>query len=245
MNDDLDNQTCNPDASGNPRLSFDDIPQPQSQVALAAWEVAAAYCSPSLVNHSVRSYLWAAAYGLLHQIPFDVELLYVSALLHDLGLVDPFDSHAVPFEEASGHVAWVFGAGAGWPPARRERLAEIIVRHMGDDVDPEVDAEGHLLQIATALDISGRDLERWPAGLRREVLDKVPRLELGAEFIRCFEEQALRKPDSSAAGACAPGSLVGSWPTLSTLSPTARYEGGVTAGATCGNETARRRWCGS
>jgi hypothetical protein len=182
-------------------MNFDDIPQPQSPVALAALEVAEAYCSPSLVNHSVRSYLWAAAYGLLHQIPFDVELLYVSALLHDLGLVGPFDSHAVPFEEASGHVAWVFGAGAGWPAARRERLAGIIVRHMGDDVDPEIDAEGHLLRIATGLDISGRDPERWPAELRREVLDRIPRLMLGAEFIRCFEEQAHRKPDSSAAAA--------------------------------------------
>lgn len=205
MNHDLDSQTRNPDASGSPRLNFDDIPQPQSPVALAALEVATAYCSPSLVNHSVRSYLWAAAYGLLHQIPFDVELLYVSALLHDLGLVRPFDSHAVAFEEASGHVAWVFGAGAGWPAARRERLAEIIVRHMGDDVDPEVDAEGHLLQIATSLDISGRRLERWPAELRREVLDQIPRLVLDQEFIRCFEDQADRKPDSSAAAAVRAG----------------------------------------
>ena len=175
MNHDLDSRAGHPDASGTsrltPRLTLHDIPQPQSTVASAALEVATAYCSPSLLNHSVRSYLWAAAYGLLHQIPFDVELLYVSAVLHDLGLVDPFDSHAVPFEEAGGHVAWVFGAGAGWPVARRERLAEIIVRHMGDDVDPEVDAEGHLLQIATTLDISGRDPERWPAERRLDVLN--------------------------------------------------------------------------
>ena len=182
-------------------MKFNDIPQPESPVAQAAFEVATRYCSPALVNHSVRSYLWAAAYGLLHQIPFDVELLYVSALLHDLGLVSPFDSHAVPFEEASGHVAWVFGAGAGWPSARRERLAGIIVRHMGDDVDPEVDAEGHLLRIATGLDISGRGLEKWPADLRLEVLDRIPRLVLGEEFLRCFEEQAHRKPDCSAAAA--------------------------------------------
>src|SRR6476659_7823559 len=199
MNHDLDSQAHDSEASGNSRFNFDDIPQPRSPVALAALEVATAYCSPSLLNHSVRSYLWAAAYGVLHQIPFDVELLYVSALLHDLGLVSSFDSHALPFEEAGGHVAWVFGAGAGWPAARRERLAEVIVRHMGDDVDPEVDAEGHLLQIATTLDISGRGLDRWPAELRREVLDQVPRLALADEFIRCFEEQAHRKPDSSAA----------------------------------------------
>jgi hypothetical protein len=186
-------------------MKLDDIPQPQGRVPQAALEVATAYCSPSLVNHSVRSYLWAAAYGLLHQIRFDVELLYVSALLHDLGLVTPFDSHALPFEEASGHVAWVFGAGAGWQSARCERAAGIIVRHMREDVDSEGDAEGHLLQVATALDISGRGLERWPAELRLEVLARFPRLVLGEEFLRCFEEQARRKPDSSAAAAVRSG----------------------------------------
>ncbi len=186
-------------------MKFDDIPQPETPATLAALKVASAYCSPSLMNHSVRSFLWAAAYGLLHHIPFDVELLYVSALLHDLGLVSPFDSHTLPFEEASGHVAWVFGAGAGWPSARCERAAGIIVRHMRDDVDPKVDAEGHLLQIATGLDISGRGLEKWPVELRLEVLDRIPRLVLGEEFLRCFEEQAHRKPESSAAEAVRSG----------------------------------------
>ena len=195
-----DNQT-HQYASEVSSVKFDDIPQPVDRVSLAALEVAGAYCSPSLLNHSVRSYVWAAAYGILNEIPFDVELLYVSALLHDLGLVSPFDSHTLPFEEAGGHVARVFGAGAGWSSARSERAAEIIVRHMRADVDPQTDAEGHLLQVATSLDISGRGLERWPTELRREVLDRIPRLVLGEEFLRCFEDQATRKPDSSAAAA--------------------------------------------
>ena len=199
MNHDLDDQALY--TSKNSSMRFDDIPQPEDQVSLAALEVAKAYCSPSLLNHSVRSYLWAAAYGRLHRIAFDVELLYVSALLHDLGLVIPFDSHTLPFEEAGGHVARVFGAGAGWPSARCERAAEIIVRHMRADVDPQTDAEGHLLQVATTLDISGRGLEKWPTELRLEVLDRLPRFVLGEEFLRCFEDQASRKPDSSAATA--------------------------------------------
>ena len=37
----------------------------------------------------------------------------VDALLHDVGLVTTFDSHTLPFEEAGGHIAWVFGAAAG------------------------------------------------------------------------------------------------------------------------------------
>lgn len=45
----------------------------------------------------------------------------MSALLHDLGLTAPFDSHTLPFEEAGGHVARVLTAGLGWPKERRAR----------------------------------------------------------------------------------------------------------------------------
>lgn len=122
-------------------------------------------------------------------------------MLHDLGLAPEFDSHAVAFEEAGGHVAWVFGAGAGWPVERRTRLQEVIVRHMWPMVDRVADPEGHLLELATGLDISGRNPQAWPGDLRAEVVAAFPRVGLVAEFTRCFEEQSRRKPNTSAAAA--------------------------------------------
>ncbi|WP_433244042.1 cyanamide hydratase [Streptosporangium sp. CA-135522] len=179
-------------------MRFADIVIPETTASRAALEVAAAYCSPALLNHSVRAYLWAAAYGTANGIAFDAELLYVSSMLHDIGLVKEFDSHTVPFEEAGGHLAWVFAAGAGWPVERRVRASEVIVRHMWDKVDVSEDPEGHLLELSTALDISGRRSEDFPAALRAEVLERYPRLGLGEEFIACFRDQAERKPDSLA-----------------------------------------------
>ena len=181
------------------------ITLPETPVARAAAEVCAGYCSPALVNHCVRSYLWAVSYGMRHGIGFDAELLYVSAMLHDIGLVPEFDSHTVPFEEAGAHVAWVFGAGAGWPVERRARAAEIIVRHMWEEVDSSFDPEGHLLELATGLDISGRHPEWWPSDLRDGIVSAYPRLGLGEEFVRCFRDQARRKPDSLAGRAMASG----------------------------------------
>src|SRR6266540_7329079 len=96
-------------------MKLTDLEIPVTAACRAALEVATAYCSPALLNHSVRAYLWAAGYGLAQGIAFDAELLYVSAMLHDLALVKEFDNHTLPFEEAGGHVAWVFGAAAGWP----------------------------------------------------------------------------------------------------------------------------------
>jgi hypothetical protein len=171
----------------------------------AAREVVTAFSSPSLVNHCLRSYLWAASYGRANGIAFDDELLYVAAMLHDLGLVRAFDNHAAPFEDAGGNVAWVFGAGAGWPAARRTRVHGVIVRHMWDAVDPAADPEGHLLELGTGLDISGRRPEAWPEDFRAEVLERHPRLSLPEEFRRAFEDQARRKPACAAAAAVTGG----------------------------------------
>jgi cyanamide hydratase family protein with HD domain len=175
-------------------MKLSDLEVPKTPACHAALEVATAYCSPALLNHSIRAYLWASEYALERSIAFDAELLYVSAMLHDLALVKEFDNHSLPFEEAGGHVAWVFGAAAGWPQERRRRAAEVIVRHMWDAVDVAMDPEGHLLELSTGMDISGRHTEDIPPDFRADVLARYPRLGLAEEFVGYFEDQAKRKP---------------------------------------------------
>ena len=186
-------------------MTTDDLFPPPTPATRAAREVVTRFSSAALVNHCERSYLWSASLGRLTDVAYDAELLYVASMLHDLGLVDAFDNHLAPFEEAGGDVGWVFAAGAGWSAQRRERVKEIIVRHMWPEVDPAFDAEGHLLCEGTGLDISGRDPHRWPHDFRMAVLDRYPRLGLVEEFLAAFERQADRKPSCAAAAAVASG----------------------------------------
>jgi hypothetical protein len=181
---------------------------PQTQAATAALLVAARFYSPALLNHCVRSYSWGAMYGAAHGIAFDDELLYVTAMLHDIALTDAFDSHRMPFEEAGGELAWVFGTAAGWPADRAARALEIIVLHMRDDVSSTADPESHLLQVATSWDVVGRRPEEFPAAARTELLVRYPRLGFGSEFLACFEYQAGRKPGSAAATSIAKNAAV-------------------------------------
>lgn len=176
---------------------------PQTAAATAALSVATRFYSPALLNHCVRSYLWGARYAEAHGIGFDDELYYVSALLHDIALTDPFDSHRMSFEEAGGELAWVFGVAAGWSADRSARATEIIVLHMRDDVPAAADPESHLLQVATAWDVVGRRAEEFPAEARAEILARYPRQGFGSEFIACFEDQARRKPGGAAAASVA------------------------------------------
>src|SRR4051812_48227692 len=180
------------------------FPEP-TPATRAAREVVGRFSSLAMVNHCLRSYLWSAALGRLTDVAYDAELLYVASMLHDLGLADAFDNHLAPFEEAGGDVGWVFAAGAGWSAPRRERVREIIVRHMWDQVDPAFDAEGHVLCEGTGLDISGRGADRWPREFRAEVVRRYPRLGLVQEFLAAFEGQAARKPACAAAAVVASG----------------------------------------
>ena len=178
---------------------------PSTGASRAAERLAARYARPSLLHHARRSYLWGASLGDRLGLPYDRELLHVAALLHDLGLEPAFDSVSLPFEDAGGHVAWAFGAGAGWSPDRCDRVAEVIVRHMWDEVDPDEDPEGWLLMRATSMDISGTGADDWPADLQEQVVRALPRLDLAADFAGCFVAQAERKPDSAAAAAVRSG----------------------------------------
>ncbi|MEU4746688.1 HD domain-containing protein [Actinosynnema sp. NPDC023658] len=173
--------------------------RPDSKAAAAALEVCHEYAEPWLLNHSLRAFSWATAYAADVDVPHDGELLYVAALLHDLALTAPFDSHELPFEEAGGHLARVFAAGAGWGRVRRDRLAEVIVLHMRDDVSADDDPESHLLQVAVSADVSGRGLDRFPERVRDDILTRYPRLGFAPAFLARVEDQAERKPGCAAA----------------------------------------------
>jgi hypothetical protein len=188
-------------------VQLDDLTVPGSAAATHAYELADAFCSPALRNHCVRSYLWGTALAAQEGIAIDAELLYVGAMLHDFGLLPSFDHPSMSFEHVGGTIAVVFAAGAGWPVERQRRVSEVIVRHMGYAGDPDDDPEGHLLERATTIDVSGGGIELIPAALRTEVLARWPRLSFAAEFAERFQAQVPRGAELSAGRAVARGAL--------------------------------------
>ncbi|MGH4028851.1 HD domain-containing protein [Actinomycetota bacterium Odt1-20B] len=187
---------------------------PTGPAARAARLVCEEYAGEALYHHSMRSYAFGAAWAEARGLDFDRELLFVSALLHDMALAPPFDSHTLPFEEAGGHLARVFTAGLGWPRARRDRAAELIVLHMRDDVTPEEDLESRLLQVGTSADVSGSGLDAFDPDFAAALAAAHPREGFAASFVRAFRDQADRKPDCAAAHLVA-----GDWAERTTAHP--------------------------
>ena len=175
------------------------LPVPSHATRVAA-EVAVRYQTQSLLEHCSRVYLWAASLGDQRGLEVDRELLYVAAMLHDLGLSPAFDNVTNCFETAGGDLAWVFAAASGWTEQRRDHARTVIVLHMREEPPSAAeDPESHLLHLATGFDISGRNPELWPTELREAVLRMHPRHQLSEEFTRLFADQADRKPGCAAA----------------------------------------------
>ena len=153
-----------------------------------------------LTNHSFRSHAWSVALAERDGIRFDPELLYVAALLHDIGLVPKFDSGAC-FESDGAAVAADLAAHEGWPQERRRALTEAIRLHVATDIALDDGPEAYLLWHATGLDVTGHRYDDVDSRRIATVLSDYPRLDFAGGFTDLLQAQAERKPDCWAASA--------------------------------------------
>jgi hypothetical protein len=184
--------------SVDPALSGLGMPVPASPVAKKAWNALQSAAPAFLVNHSVRSYAWAVGLAEHDSTVFDPEILYVAALLHDVGLVSRFDTGGC-FEEDGALAAERLALDAGWPVSRGRAVRDAIRLHMAVDLPAGSAPETRLLWDSTGVDVTGDRYADVPEVLVRDVLDAYPRLDFKRQFALLFADQATRKPACRAA----------------------------------------------
>ena len=170
-----------------------DLSEPTTPIARAAAALAGDVSPPFLFNHSARTFAWACLIADKDGIAFDRELLYVGAILHDIGLTETFAGPRC-FENEGAAAAATFARDNGWDPMRAERLAEAIRLHMHPRVVVEDSAEGFLLDQATGCDCRGHRIEDLDRDAATDVVARYPWLDFTEGFIGLVEDQARRKP---------------------------------------------------
>lgn len=168
-------------------------PVPDSAFARAAREQIVDVAAPYLVNHSIRAYAWAVELAHHDDLPFDPEILYVSSLLHDIGLVPAFDLGGC-FEADGAIEAERFSLEHGQPPDRARAISDAIGLHMLAEAPPGSTNEVVLLNDSTGTDVTGyRFADVRPEAIA-PILAAYPRLEFKRDFAAAFVDQASRKP---------------------------------------------------
>src|SRR3954447_18256716 len=166
---------------------------PDSAFARRARELVSSAEPPFLLNHSVRAYAWAVELARHDRLEFDAEILYVAALLHDIGLVPGYDVGGC-FEIEGGLAARQFALLEGQPLERAAASDDVIALHMADELPPNPAPEIPLLWDSTGVDVTGYRMADVRAALVAPVLDAYPRFHFKREFGRLFADQAARKP---------------------------------------------------
>lgn len=149
--------------------------------------------APYLVNHSIRAYAWAVELALYDGREFDAEILYVSAALHDIGLVPEYDLGGC-FETDGAIAAERFALDHGQPPDRARAIYDVVELHMAATLPPTATAEDVLLEASTGTDVTGYRIEDVRAASIPAVLAAYPRLTFKRDFAAAFVDQAGRKP---------------------------------------------------
>ena len=182
------------------------MPVPDSSLARGARELIVDVAPAYLVNHSLRAYAWAVELAIHDDLRFDPEVLYVSAALHDIGLVAAYDLGGC-FEVDGAIAAEHFALDGGAPPPRARAIYDVIALHMLAEAPAGSTAEVILLNDSTGTDVTGYRFGEVRPGSVAPILAAYPRLTFKRDFAAAFVDQASRKPMCRVAEMVAAGKL--------------------------------------
>lgn len=179
---------------------------PDTALARRARGLIADVAEPFMVNHSVRVHAWGVELAQHDHLQFDLELLYASAMLHDIGLVPAYDLGGC-YEVDGAIAAERLAVEAGAPGARARTIYEAIALHNDETLPADPAPEVVLLWDAAGVDVTGERLADVRPAIIPALLAAYPRLAFKQEFTALLVDQATRKPTCPAAEMIAAGIL--------------------------------------
>ena len=160
--------------------------------------------SPSVFNHSIRTYLFArlvaARLALVDGHDYDDDLLFAACAMHDLGVASD-GPHSQRFEVEGADRAAEFLVGRGVPSADADGVWEAIALHTSPGIAERRGPLCVLVREGVALDFGGP-----LGGDHAEVVDDAqgevihaayPRLEMVRSLTDAIVAQAARNPKNA------------------------------------------------
>jgi hypothetical protein len=169
---------------------------PDSYAAKQAATQAQDVEAPEIFRHSARSFVFAELVSQARGMKHDPEIVYIAAMLHDIGLSKEFATPHARFEidgadrtkqvlTAAGHSA--ADAQIGW-----DAVALHSIFSIAGFKEPEV----FLLSAGVLTDVGGAFLQYLDKAAVAQVLAALPRRGFNKAFLTALTDYARRKPDT-------------------------------------------------
>jgi HD domain-containing protein len=151
-----------------------------------------------LFDHSRRVFLFGALQGRLRGLNPDLELLYVGAMFHDLGLTARFrETSKQRFEVDSANAARDFLLQRGVDEADARTVWLSIALHTTPGVPEFLDPEIALVTAGVETDVLGIGRDDLPAQELAAVTAAHPRPDFKRRILQAFNEGFRHRPHST------------------------------------------------
>lgn len=166
---------------------------PDSKIAHEATDLARQAYPPFLFNHCARTF-WFADRLAESGLRFDREIVYIAAMLHDLGVLEPYDQGR-RFDVDGARAARDFLEGHVYPAPKIEMVWDAIALHLEAGIANFKGPEVRLVNFGAAADVTGFRTADLDPGFVRELIEEFPRLDFTNEWLRTLFEYVMKKPD--------------------------------------------------
>lgn len=167
---------------------------PDTPLVTAATDLVRAATDDLLFHHSRRVFLFGALQGERRGLDPDLELLYVGAMFHDLGLTDHYGGVDSRFEVDGAHAAERFLLDHGRSAAEARSVWLAVALHTTPGVPEFLDPEIALVTAGVETDVLGigyRDLDPERVA---EVTAAHPRPDFKRQILAAFTRGNIHRP---------------------------------------------------
>lgn len=150
-----------------------------------------------LFHHSRRVFLFGALQGIRRGLQPDLELLYVGAMFHDIGLTDRYRTSALRFEVDGANAAreFLLDRGADEGDARKVWLS--IALHTTPNVPEFLEPEIALVTAGVETDVLGIGRDDLPPEALEVVTAAHPRPDFKLRILQAFTDGMKHRPETT------------------------------------------------
>jgi len=147
-----------------------------------------------LFHHSRRVFLFGALQGRRRGLRPDLELLYVGAMFHDIGLTEAYRTSQLRFEVDGANAARDFLLQRGVDDAAAGKVWLSIALHTTPGVPEFLEPEIALVTAGVETDVLGIDRDKLPADVLDAVTAAHPRPDFKSRILRAFTDGNVHRP---------------------------------------------------
>jgi hypothetical protein len=148
---------------------------PDGAIAQAATSHVCAIQSELMFHHSLRAFLFGALIGYRDRLTFDMELLYVGAMFHNVGLNSLYHRSPFRYEVDSASAARDFLLQYGVAQAAIKEVWDAIALHTTPGIPEYMSSLIALVSAGVQMDVRGARYHDFTAQQRDEIVRAYPR----------------------------------------------------------------------